>query len=180
MEQALIGLLGLIVGVVLNEYFRRRNRIEAYSTKVFERRLEAYEGLIKAIRDAEGEVNEVLDDESLAAEERHKRAFEAGLRVMGYTDEHSFFLNDEITVHCGAAFVDVGDILDMPNGKKRTEEIDSFRTMIGDAKKMIRAESGMSEIDQAFRSVTKAKHSSSVIDYYRKLKVERERTNKRV
>lgn len=180
MEQALIGILGLIVGIVLNEYFRRRNRIEAYSTKVFERRLEAYEGLMKAIRDAEGEVNEVLDDESLDAKERHEKTFEAGLRVMEYTDEHSLFLNDEIIVHCGAAFIGVDDILNMPNGKNRTEEIDRFRTMIGDAKKMIRVESGMSEIDQAFRSVTKAKHSSSVIDSYRKLKIEHERTNKRV
>jgi len=99
---------------------------------------------------------------------------------MEYGDEHSFYLNDEVMVHCGATFVGVGDVLDMPKGKKREEKTERFQRMIRDAKKMIRSESGMSEIDRAFRSVTKAKHSSPVIDYYRKLKVEGEHANKRV
>lgn len=178
MEQALIGFVGLLMGMLLNEYFRRRNRVEVYSSKVFEKRLEVYEGLMATIRKAEAEINEVLDNESIPPTERHERAFEAGLRVAEYTDQHSLYLNDEIAVHCVAAFVGVGDILDMSKGKECEKHIGSFRGMIGDAKNMIRAESGMSAIDQTFRTVTKAKHSSPIIDYYRRKR--REGAKKRV
>ena len=180
MEQALIALLGLLTGILLNEYFRRRNRIEAYSAKVFERRLEVYEGLMKAIREAESIINDLLEDKSLPKKDRHTIAFQAGLKVMEYTDEHSFYLNDEIIVHAGAAFVGVGDLIKMAKGNERDEAIGDFRKMLVTAKDMIRAESGMKEIDQAFRTVTKAKHTSPVIEYYRKLKQERDRESQQV
>jgi len=180
MEQALIGLVGLLIGILLNEYFRHRNRVETYSSKVFERRLEVYEGLMKVIGEAESKVSDALENESVPLAERHQRAFEAGIGVMEYMDKHSLYLNDEITVHCGAAFVGVGDILEMPKGKKREGQIAQYRAMIGDVKRMIRAESGMSEIDRVFRTVTKAKHSSPVIDYYHKNKNEREHAKKQL
>lgn len=180
MEQALIGLVGLLIGILLNEHFRRRNRVEVYSTKVFEKRLEVYEGLLSAINNAETEVNDAIENEAEPLAKRQQKAFVAGLRVMEFADKYSLYLNDEITVHCGAAFVGVSDILEMKNGKKRKEAIDHYRTMVGDAKKMIRAESGMSEIDRTFRTVTKAKHSSPVIDFYRQKKREHEHAKKRV
>ena len=38
MEQALMGLIGVKVCSFLTEHFRRQNRIEAYSSKVFDER----------------------------------------------------------------------------------------------------------------------------------------------
>jgi hypothetical protein len=49
MEEALIGLVGVIVGLVLSEYFRRRARLESYSSVLFAKRLGAYEILDKKI-----------------------------------------------------------------------------------------------------------------------------------
>lgn len=167
MEQALIGLVGLFIGILLNEYFRRRNRVEAYSSKVFERRLEVYEGLLAAIRKAEAEISSILDNESIPQDERQKMAFVAGLKVMEYMDAHSLYLNDEITVHCGAAFVGVADILDQREANKHQEMLRHYYEMLRSAKEMVRAESGMKAIDNAFRTVSNAKHSSPVIEYYR-------------
>ena len=93
---------------------------------------------------------------------------------MEYCDRNSLFLNDEITVHCGATLVGVSDIVTMDEGSERGDQVSRFRSMLRDAKAMVRAESGMTEIDRSFRAVSKASHSSSVIDYYRKAKVEPE------
>jgi hypothetical protein len=53
MEEALIGLLGVLVGLFVNEHFRKTNRIENYSSTVFEKRLKIYEELM-AIVDKNG------------------------------------------------------------------------------------------------------------------------------
>src|SRR5262249_54880994 len=148
MEQALIGLVGILVGVLVNEYIRRRKRVEEYAVKVFEKRLEVYAGLMAAIREAENEVNEVLGDDSEPAEERSQRSFVAGLHVMEFCDQNSLFLNDEITVHCGATFVSVPDIVSMEKGSERDVQVDRYRKMLGETKVMIRAESGMTEIER--------------------------------
>ena len=174
MEQALTGLVGLLVGVLVNEYIRRRKRIEDYAAKVFEKRLDVYAALMGVIREAENDVNETLEDDSEPVDERCQQAFAAGLRVMEYCDQNSLFLNDEITVHCGAAFGGVTDIIPMEKGSERDEQVLRYRTMLGDAKAMIRAESGMTEIDRSFRAVSKANHSSAVIDYYRNAKAKRD------
>ncbi len=39
MEGALIGLAGLLIGILLNEYYRRKSRIEQYSAQVFEKKV---------------------------------------------------------------------------------------------------------------------------------------------
>ena len=52
METAFIGLLGVLLGVLLNEYFRKKSRIEIYSKEVFQKRLEIYEELYKKMEDS--------------------------------------------------------------------------------------------------------------------------------
>lgn len=47
MESAWIGLAGLLIGVLLGEYFHRNKRIEIYSQKVFDKRLSVHEELYK-------------------------------------------------------------------------------------------------------------------------------------
>lgn len=49
MEAAIIGLTGMLLGILLNELLRRRNRIEGYAVRVFDKRLEIYEGLYERV-----------------------------------------------------------------------------------------------------------------------------------
>jgi xanthosine utilization system XapX-like protein len=48
MGTALIGLLGVLVGISINEWLRKRNRIETYAARVFDKRLEIYEEAVPA------------------------------------------------------------------------------------------------------------------------------------
>ncbi len=65
LESAIIGFLGVIVGAFLGEYFRRKNRIEAYSHKVFDRRLKVHEELYSMFVSAYEIICEVMGNKEL-------------------------------------------------------------------------------------------------------------------
>lgn len=172
MDSALIGLVGVLIGILLNETLRRRNRIENYSAKVFEKRLTIYEELFELIRAYSGVADEVIENENLTKEERHQLVSEAIHSVAGFSDENELYLNEEIIVHCVPLMMGVEDIfyIEDENGKKK--EIQKFQDNLLAAKRMIRKESGIQDLDNLFGSITKAKHSSPIIDYYRNKKKE--------
>jgi len=70
MVTALIGLMGVLVGVFLDEYFRRRSRIEIYSKGVFERRLSVYEELYKKMESAFLIASDIIEKPNYTQEER--------------------------------------------------------------------------------------------------------------
>jgi hypothetical protein len=53
MNSSLIGIVGILLGILVTEYFNRRKRVEVYAQKVFEKRLEVYDTLIKLLRTAD-------------------------------------------------------------------------------------------------------------------------------
>jgi len=167
MEGALIGLAGLLIGILLNEYYRRNSRIEKYSAQVFEKRLNIYEGLMSEIQLASSIIGEILDNDELSIEEKKEIAFHAGLKVPQYTDEHKFYLDEEITVHCCMAFVGTSDIFTDPINE---EELKDFRQAVKESYEMIRIESGVAELDGLFRSITKSSPGGRLIEGYRDIK----------
>ena len=167
MEGALIGLVGLLVGILINEYFRRNSRVEKYSSAVFEKRLKVYEGLMKEIQLASSTISQLLDDGNLSSKEKIDAAFQAGLKVAEYTDEHQFYLNEEITVHCGMVFVATSDIFDVSNSEVALKD---FRAGVKESYRLIRAESGIEELDGLFRKITKSSPSSRLIEGYKEIK----------
>lgn len=163
MEGALIGLAGLLIGILLNEYYRRNSRIEKYSSQVFEKRLSIYEGLMAEIQLASSIIGELVENDELTIDEKKEAAFHAGLKVPQYTDKHKFYLNEEITVHCCMAFVGTSDIFEEPINEK---ELKDFRQTIKEAYEMIRVESGVTELDGLFRSITKSSPGGKLIEGY--------------
>jgi len=173
MTEALIGLVGILIGLLLNEHFRRSNRIENYSSKVFEKRLEIYEKLIVLVNEKSSLVTDMIESigvlEELTEEVAHEVCFKAGLDLMEFCDANQLYLNDEITVHIGATFVGIEEIIDA-NKEEKEIQLQKFRLAVGEAKKMIKAESGIEELDSLFKKITKARHNSPVIEYFRELK----------
>lgn len=167
MEGALIGLAGLLIGILLNEYYRRNSRIEKYSSQVFEKRLLIYEGLMAEIQLASSIIGELVENEDLSNEEKKELAFRAGLKVPQYTDKHKFYLDEEITVHCCMAFVGTSDIFEEPI---YVEELKDFRQAVKQAYEMIRVDSGVAELDGLFRSITKSSPGGRLIEVYREIK----------
>ena len=173
MEIALIGLLGVLLGIVLNEQLRRRNRIENYSTSVFERRLDLYEELFRRVSQYSEIATEVIENDELTKEQRHELVSAAILEVAGFCDEHELYINEELTVHCVPILMGVEDIYYIEDKNQKEQGIDRFRDNLLAAKRMIRKESGIADLDKLYLSITKPKHSSPIIEYYRKLKKER-------
>jgi hypothetical protein len=170
MENAIIGVLGVLLGIVFNEFIRRKNRIENYSQKIFENRLEVYEKLYELVDQASTTITDFIDDESLSMEDKYNEAYEEGAKVLEYCTQKQFYLNEEIIVLIGSAFVGTSTIFETEDEKEIEDEIQKFRLDIKDAKQMILKESGIDEINKHFKSVAKVKYKSAIIDYYRKLK----------
>lgn len=169
MESALIGLLGVFVGVLLAEYFRRRNRVEAYSQKIFERRLEVYEGLMKVVQAAYTVACEVIDQPDFTAEERLSLISEAIHSIAEYTDENALFINAYIAAHTTSMAMGVEDIPGMSDDVEREAAISHFRAQYKAAKQMILEESGINQINSHFKLVSRSDPKSPVIERLKEL-----------
>lgn len=168
METALIGLLGVLIGILLNEMLRRRNRIESYATRVFDKRLEIYEGLYTRVC-VSGEIaNDVIKNPKYSQKERHEIVSATIHDIAGWCDSHEMYINEELAVHCTPLLMGVEEIYDIEDGNEKKDQIEQFRNNLQNAKKMIRKESGIQDIEKMFSSITKPKHTSPIIDYYRK------------
>ena len=172
METALIALVGVLLGIVLNEQLRRRNRIENYSTSVFERRLSLYEELFRRVSMYSEVATEVIENDELTKEQRHEAVSFAIHEVAGFCDEHELYINEELTVHCVPILMGVEDIYYIDNKDEKERELERFRNNLLAAKRMIRKEAGIADLDKLYRSITKPKHAGPIIEYYRKKKKE--------
>lgn len=178
MESALIGLVGVLLGIILNELLRRRNRIENYSTIVFDRRLRLYEELNKRVSHYYEVADVILENKSLTAEERKSLVSDAIFQVAEFCDENELYINEEITVHCVPILMGFEEVPDIKNKSKRNHVVEKLRADLLAAKRMIRKEAGITDIEKLFSSITKSEHSSPTIEYFRKLKTETGRKGK--
>lgn len=173
MEKIVVGLVGVLLGILINEYFRRNARIEKYSDKIFEKRLEIYENFAKEISVASSLIIDLIDIKDLTDDEKKEIAFQAGLKVVEYTDKHELYLNEEIAIHCSMAFVASGDIFE---DEINEASLADFRQGIKEAKLMIRSEAGLSEMDNFFKSITKSTPGGKLIKGYRVIKKQHEKS----
>jgi uncharacterized membrane protein YgaE (UPF0421/DUF939 family) len=170
MENAVFGIIGVLIGILFNELIRRKNRIENYSQKVFEKRFEVYEKLYELVDRASSSIDNLIEDEDTPFEEKFNSAFEEGAKVLEYCTEKQFYLNEEIVVLVGSAFVGTASIFEAEEEDEIENETTRFRLDIKNAKQMIMKESGIYEINKHFKTVAKVKYKAPIIDYYRELK----------
>ncbi|MFA6093895.1 MAG: hypothetical protein WCU88_10090 [Elusimicrobiota bacterium] len=169
MESALIGILGVLVGILLNEAIRRQRRIEDFGLRVFDKRLKIYEELYTRIDKTAEIAHIVIEEAGHSNEDRHAMMSEGILALTGFCDRNAMYLNEELALHAMATFVGAEDIFKMnPAAKKRA--LEKYREDVLAAKRMVRKESGIMDIEKHFTSITQAKHSSPLIEYYRELK----------
>lgn len=173
MSQALLAIGSLLLGVALNEWIRRSNRIESYSATIFEKRLGIYEELWKKILAGSEVAEEVINNTALTAEQRHELISAVVHSVAGFCDENVLYLNEEVTIQCCTLFMGVEDIQGEPTATKKERMISVYRNAYRQTLEIIRAETGLKRINELFRKVTKAEHSSEVIEYFQTLQNER-------
>lgn len=166
-----IGIVGVIVGALLNEFMRRRNRRELYAPKIFEKRLSAYEGLIEQIHHGSKVANEVIENNEFTHEQRHGLISVVVHGMAEFTEKHHLYLDEELTFHCMALFMGVEDIHDAAEDD-RQELLDRYRQMRKDALRMAAEDSGVAEINRLFKAINKPKIDGALIRYFRQAKRE--------
>jgi len=167
MQSALIALLSAILVVSVTEFFRRRSRIEHYAAPIFEKRLAIYGELFRRVQKASIVGERILGNPSLTHEQRRELVWEAVLEIADFCDEQAMYIREEIAVHCIALLMGVEDIAEHPDHSQRALRTDRFRNDVRLTRRIIREESGLSEIDALFRSITAKRPSSPIIEYYR-------------
>lgn len=180
METAFIGLLGVLIGLLVNEHFRRRNRIEAYSSRIFDKRIQIYEELFAKVSACSTFISDLIENPKYSKEERHGIVSVAVHSLAQYGDEHSFYLNEHIVLQYMTLMMGVEDIYYIENTEEKEREIQRVWKHLRDTKEMIRKESGIEEMDSLFKSITRAKHKSAIIDYYNELQREQRKKDKQV
>lgn len=90
--------------------------------------------------------------------------------IVEWCDVYNMYVNDEIVVHCCPLLMGVESIYYLESDEEKKAALDRFHKNLRNAKQMIRKESGVEDINKLFSKITKAKHSSPIIKYYRKKK----------
>ena len=172
MNTALIGLVGVLLGIVINEVLRRRNRIENYATRIFDKRLEIFEELYARVS-AAGEIGiDVIENPKYSPEQRHEIVSVAIHEIAGWCDKNDMYISVELTLLCTPLLMSIEEIHDVQDSNEKQSLIKQFREELRNAKKMIRKEAGIEDIERMFSSITKPKYTGPIIDYYRKKKRE--------
>lgn len=170
MWASIIGVIGVIAGVILNEAIRRSRRIEIFTPGIFEKRLKRYEKLMSLLESGYDAASEVMSNEQLSKEERHELISVAILSIAQYADSEQLYIDPELGVHCVATFMGAEDVLTTQDPQEREERRNSVGEMYLEAKRMIREYSGISEIDKLFKKINKPKITGPVIKRIRYLK----------
>ena len=170
MGSALIGLVGVFIGILIAEYFRRSNRIENYSHAVFEKRLNIYETLYIKLNKIQCASTDIIENPKYSKEERLNEWSPVVLDLAEHLDQNKLYIDEDISIHCMLTVVGVEEIYDIRNNKKKKKEEQLFRNNINKAISMIKVETGLRKIDNLFKSITKAKHKSDFITEFNSAK----------
>jgi hypothetical protein len=173
METALIGLAGVLLGILINEILRRQNRIESYAGRVFEKRLEIYEGLYHRVAALGPLASDLINNSTYSYEERHQIVSVGVHDVASWCDDNDMYINEELAVHCVPLLMGIEDVFEMKDETAKQKAIIRFPEDLRAAKKMIRKEAGVEGIEKLFSQITKPRRCSPIIEAYREEKARR-------
>ncbi len=171
---AIFGLIGIILGVILNEVFRRKSRIENFASIVFEKRLNIYEQLFKKIQEANTIANDVISNPAYSEKERNDIIFVAGLDIAEFCDEHAFFIDSDLGAHCTALMLgDIEKIYALDDEPEKQRTIREYQESYTNTLRMIEEEAGVYQVKKLFKSISKPKLDSPIIARLNELREEK-------
>jgi hypothetical protein len=166
-----IGMSGVIIGTLLNEFLRRTRRAEVYSSVIFTKRLEAYETLIQLLQLGSDLVDEAINSDSLSQAQRHALVSEAISPIAQHVDHNVLYINEELGARCIALFMGTEDIHDAPPSEK-PHLLREYYQMRKETYRMIGEDSGVAQINKLFHSINRPKITCPVIERIRELRRE--------
>lgn len=169
---ALIGLVGVPVGIALGEFLRRRQRAEQFAAAIFAKRVEAYDELVNILHEGLGIANTIIDDPALSSNERHALISASIAPVAQHVDRNILYIDEELGAHCTALFMGLEELWDLPK-EEREVRIGEFRANWLETRRMILEDSGIAKVHRLLRDINRPRITSPVIDHIRELRGER-------
>ena len=169
---ALVGLVGVPLGIALGEFLRRRQRAEQFAAAIFAKRVEAYDELINILHEGLGIANTVIDDPALSSDDRHALISAAITQVAQHVDSNVLYIDEELGAHCTALFMGIEGLWDLPK-EEREVRIGEFRASWLETRRMILEDSGVAKVNGLLRDINRPRITSPVIERIRELRGER-------
>ena len=163
MLDALIGIGGVLIGVLLSEYFRRKSRIELFSSITYQKKLDRYEELYSLLEDVREAARDIFENPNYSAEERKDVWSKIVLSIAKFTDENAIYLSDDISFHCVCMLIGAEDYYEIEDNEEKKMRMQGFYDALRDAKDMIKAALGITKIDNLITSLTGSKPASKYI-----------------
>ncbi|MBY8335034.1 hypothetical protein [Qipengyuania pacifica] len=160
---ALIGLVGVPLGIALGEFLRRRQRAEQFAAAIFAKRVEAYDELINIFHDGLGIANTVIDDPALSSDERHALISAAIAPIAQHVDRNVLYIDEKLGAHCTALFMGLEGLWNLPK-EGREVRIDEFRASWLETRRMILEDSGVAKVHGLLRDINRPRITSPVIE----------------
>ncbi len=165
MNEPIIGLIGIVIGIALTEYFRKRRRIDDYSKIIFEKRLSIYEDLYRMISEGNEVISEKIN-EGETYEKMHELVSCIIHNIIEFNERNEFYIDDNIMMHSFTLFMGAEDIVSL-EGEKKKEERKNLALNVKNTKEMLKDEAGIGRMDKSIKKMTKSKPNSPVIEYYK-------------
>ncbi|WP_296192563.1 MULTISPECIES: hypothetical protein [unclassified Psychrobacter] len=163
MESALIGLVGVLLGALIGEHFRRKNRIEIYSQRIFDKRLAVHEELYALFVGSSNVISEVMTNTELNEYDRTSLISSIIVPLCEFMDKNGFYINRYLTVQVATSYIGAENVLNHDNEL----DIISARLKVYETakitRKMILEEARVSEIFKHFSTISKSKPDSDII-----------------
>lgn len=172
MEQAsiaLVGILGITLGILVSEILRRKNRREQFAPTIFLKRLNAYEELFDKIYLGHHIATEIINSDELDQTKRHDLTSHLISDIAEHADANMLYLDPDICTHSTALFMGIEDIYSL-KGSEKKEMLHHYYDMRKEALRMIKEDSGVAEINALFASINKPKLSGPIIERLRELR----------
>lgn len=168
---ALIGLVGVPLGILLGEFLRRRQRAEQFAAAIFAKRLEAYDTLMTILIESHGIAVNVINNPTLSADERHDLISVAIAPIAEHVTRSVLYIDEELGAHCTALFMGAEEFQDQSEEERQESERQLNRDWI-ETRRMILEDSGVMRVNRLFRDINRPRISSPVIERIRELKRE--------
>jgi hypothetical protein len=172
---SIAGVVGVLLGVLLNEFVRRKNRRELYAPKIFEKRLAAYENLAELIQNGSKVANEVIENPDLTTEQRHDVIGAVVVSIAKSMDKDLLYIDKEPGAYCAALFMGVENFYAAKEEEKQ-RLLRNYYGMRTEALRMISEDSGVAEIKKLFRTINRPKIGGPIVGAIRELRRRQHRT----
>ena len=116
---ALIGMFGVVVGIILNEYFIQRNKQSLFSAKIYSKKFEVYLELLSIFQLSCKHVREAVSNDKLSDFKRETIVRNDIVTLIDYTDSNILFIDQKITLK----IIETLLLVDLKKNKFKKNEI---------------------------------------------------------